>query len=623
MIPAVRHPAHSRHLDDIPASGRSQDKQRTVQRFTAPCAARASILHCMRTPGVVVVLVCMLLAQSGCGSVAAMCPPTVDLQSSHDNCGMCEHACGATEACVVGACGSCPLDQALCGGSCVNTDSDAMNCGSCGMACDPGNVCAAGQCQPPCDMTKLSSPIHDPWGTTWDGLERTPAALDVAAASCKAFGARLPTPSELYRVSATQSGIVGQSFQVNYLWSQAPDDKLNQAVIRLSDGGTSTLPAASMGAYRCVCSAPLPKTFTGVHCNGAPGSECFAVGAYNFDSKDRPALRKGAAVWECVNEHAHLADLPELVEAIHGGLPGSGAFISTADASSYYLSTEIRWTATGWSPPGDTTQVDLRTPAPFRCAAPKVGVSPNPNAIPNQFVGSMSSYKGETTDTAAAIWAAAHDACTSRGGHLPRATEHAELILQGLPNGSNAALWSADQTGYNGTQFLAAVNNWVSLDQRYSYVYTGGADGTASWAYKTDSRPFRCIYYPVDSTYVAPTACAGGCFSLMLTGNPAATMWFDSVDRGSMKVADAFADCASVGGHLPSERDFTEAIRAGLPNGSGGYLYTSDFSQLNFTVVIWTGLGSSAFVDQYSGNMTWSDPTPARPYRCMWTNELR
>lgn len=245
---------------------------------------------------------------------------------------------------------SCSQSESLCDNSCVATDSDAMNCGGCGIACNVGEACIASQCQVPCDATKLSSPIRDPWGMTWDGLERAPAALDVASASCKDFGGRLPTPTELYRVSATQSGVVGQSFHTNYLWSQAPDDKLNQAVIRLSDGGTSTQSATSSGAYRCVCPAVLPKTFTGAHCHGAPGSACFTLGAYNFDAADRPALRKSAAVWECTNERAHLADLPQLIEAIHAGLPGSNQFVSTADASDDHQSSQLRWNAVVWSP---------------------------------------------------------------------------------------------------------------------------------------------------------------------------------------------------------------------------------------------------------------------------------
>src|SRR5262249_50304532 len=161
----------------------------------------------------------------------------------------------------------------------------------CGSACATGDVCSFGECGPPCDPSMLMSPITDRWGVQWDGLERAPAALDAAAATCKAFGARLPTATELFRVAANQSGGVGQSFNTNYLWSLAPDNDLNEAVLRLSDGGTSTTAAASPAAYRCVCAAAAPKTFSDNRCNGQPGSACFKFGKYNIDSEDRPALR--------------------------------------------------------------------------------------------------------------------------------------------------------------------------------------------------------------------------------------------------------------------------------------------------------------------------------------------
>lgn len=41
---------------------------------------------------------------------------------------------------------SCPPDQALCGGTCIDTQSDPQNCGACGTVCDNGE-CAAGVCE--------------------------------------------------------------------------------------------------------------------------------------------------------------------------------------------------------------------------------------------------------------------------------------------------------------------------------------------------------------------------------------------------------------------------------------------------------------------------------------------
>jgi hypothetical protein len=591
-----------------------------------------------------------LIALAACGGGGAHCEdPTqtscsgtcVDTQSDHDSCGTCGHACMPAEVCANGACAPCPADQDICNGTCVDTSSDAMNCNGCGMACPMGDVCVAGACQPPCDPSMLMAKIDDPWGTSWDGLERPAAALDAAAVTCKAFGARLPTASELYRVAANQSGAVGMSFNTTFLWSLSADDKLNQATIRLSDGAWSSLPAASAQAYRCVCPAAAPRTFSGNRCNGDPSGECFELNGYNFDSKDRPALRKSAAVAECVFERAHLADAPQLASAIRAGLPGSGGFVQTADQSAYYATTMLKWTAAaGWEPNGNASYVDNRNAAPFRCAAPKQIVLPNPNMIANEFVPPLSKYKGETMDTAAAGWIAAHDACFKRGGHLPRSSEYAELIMQGMPNGTNANLWSADQDGYytdNMTvaNFLAEVNNWSGLDTRYNFAYTNAADQTATWAFKTGAFAFRCIYYPIDPAYAAPTSpanCFAGCFEVDLPGMTAAKMWFDSQDRTEASLGAAYDDCQKHGGVLASERDLSEAIRAGLPNGSAAmatpWLWTSDFAigggtTVNTTVVRWTN-SDTAFSDQYATYMTWASLAPtAYRYRCLWTNELR
>src|SRR5262249_47866314 len=158
---------------------------------------------------------------------------------------------------------------------------------------------------------------------------------------------------------------------------------------------------------------------------------------------------------------------------IKAGLPGSNALIATADSTAYAWRAQIKWSSSTWATTGNLAMLNLQTAAPFRCAAPKVLLAPNPNTIPNQFVTAQSPYKSETADTAMQAWATAHDTCFLRGGHLARAAELAELIEQGLPNGSATNIWTSDEAGYNGTQFLAEVLNWTALDQRFSFQYTG------------------------------------------------------------------------------------------------------------------------------------------------------
>jgi hypothetical protein len=535
-------------------------------------------------------------------------------------------------ALVLPGCGepsaTCAVEETSCNGTCADTRNDPAHCGGCGIACAAGEACTEGTCQVPCDASRLMAPIDDPWGASWDGLERTAATLDEADLDCAAFGGRLPTATEMYRVSASRSGAVGQSFHTNFLWSRTPNDRLTQVTTRLSDGGTSFATAAAPSAipYRCVCPAAVPRHFAGARCNGPAGSECFRWGPYHIDQADRPALRKSAALQECVSEHAHLADLPLLGAAIRAGLPGSNAFIATADGSNRDLTTAIRWTSAEWELATNVVGVGHTAPTPFRCAGTAMPTSPSASSVPDAFSAPLSPYRAESADRPAAGWAAAHDTCWRLGGHLPRATELAELIGQGLPMGSGAALWTSDQLGYTQApeptqQFLAAVLRWTGLDRRFPF---DPADGSAAWDYKTaapTAHPFRCIFYPIDPMFQPPATCNGGC-NVRSAGSPAVTIFFDQADRPAATVAAAMADCAQAGGYLASERDLTEAIRDGLPNGSGSYLNTWDVGQGNVTIVNWSGV-NRAFDDQYSSFMTWDSPATPRPYRCMWTNELR
>ncbi|MBT9558170.1 MAG: hypothetical protein IV100_19210, partial [Myxococcales bacterium] len=63
---------------------------------------------------------------------------------------------------------------------------------------------------------------RDSWGYVWDGLERQSATWDQARAYCVSKGGRLPTASELWRVSGAIASEIGNSYETNYLWSHTP-----------------------------------------------------------------------------------------------------------------------------------------------------------------------------------------------------------------------------------------------------------------------------------------------------------------------------------------------------------------------------------------------------------------
>ena len=74
-----------------------------------------------------------------------------------------------------------------------------------------------------------------------------------------------------------------------------------------------------------------------------------------------------------------------------------------------------------------------------------------------------------------------------------------------------------------------------------------------------------------------------------------------------------------------------EGIRAGLPNGTDAWLYTSDLmlgnqADLLIGIVKWAGTKTDyadVWTTDATSQSTWSWPYDARVYRCMWTNELR
>lgn len=581
--------------------------------------------------------VCKIACPGGQTECSGLCE---DLQSDDKNCGACGNACKTGEVCSNGQCTlNCATGETNCSGSCVNLETSSASCGSCGNACGANQECSAGQCVIAC-KTLLNQAIQDPWGFSWDGLERAAANFAAAKQTCEGIGGRLPTASEAYRVSATQSATVGQTIHTNHLWSLVPYNATSHVRVQLSTGTTTSAADTTSLNYRCVCPPPLPKAYVGGNCFGPVASACYGLDSdnkrYNVDQQDRPLLTKGGAIWECAFYRGHLARPLQLAEAIQQGIgQGSNTWLHTADDVHYSYDALLSWkdnatwvfqyigamNAMSWS--GTT---DLR---PFRCAGVNYDAGTHPT-VPDEFVGPLGGYKGETKDSAAAVsWVEAHDTCFARGGHLPTSTELGELIQQGLPGGSGTWLMTSDQVGWNGSGFLVAVKRWTGTEPSHPYAYPTDL----SWDYRHQTNKFRCIYYPVDTAFAGPpaTACNGGpCFTVTLGGTSGAKMWIDALDRAPpAKVTDAVNACRKAGGRLPSERDLTEAIRQGLPNGGTKDILTSDAeigdgsnSGLLVGVVKWSGVDKS-FTDQYATYSTWGWPQNAIPYRCMWTNELR
>lgn len=573
------------------------------------------------------------------------------------HCGDCTTACKPGEVCGDAHCTTtCPAEQTNCDGSCANFQTDSKHCGACGVTCGPDDECVDGQCVIAC-KSQLNQPITDRWGWSWDGLERAATTYPNAMATCASFRGRLPTASELYRVSATQSATVGQTINTNPLWSLAPLFPGSHARIRLSDAALVSDPAGNQSStnYRCVCPPVLPKAYVGGNCFGdADTNPCVTLGdeakRHNIDSKDRPVLPKGAAAWECAFYGGHLASSTTMVEAIQQGVGnGTGQWLHVGNEVRNDLGALLQFIGDGKdfrleslpTMPANSAAWDTPTTAhAFRC----VGENFTPNPLP-AIAGEWSESprrKMEASDFPLSNQLDATVACFDKGGHLPSTVELNELVVQGLPAGSGTFLWTSDQTGFDGQVFTVSVVRWKGVELEHLY---GGAD--MGWGSKNaEMRPYRCLYYPIDASYMGPgeASCKGGCTTIAMPGNLGAKMWFDSMDRPGANLTNAIDACQKLGGHLPSERDMTEAIRAGLPNGVGptSFLFASDILLGNCGngtadscgkppnvltgVVQWTGTDPN-YDNRWNSTSTtpatWSWSTDVHAFRCMWTNELR
>jgi plastocyanin len=85
-----------------------------------------------------------------CASPLLLCGGAcVDRQTDSSHCGACGVACPAAARCTNGSClgcGACTIGRTCCGTACVDLNADQNHCGSCGTTCPVGRPCTAGTC---------------------------------------------------------------------------------------------------------------------------------------------------------------------------------------------------------------------------------------------------------------------------------------------------------------------------------------------------------------------------------------------------------------------------------------------------------------------------------------------
>ncbi|MEZ4365757.1 MAG: hypothetical protein R2939_05655 [Kofleriaceae bacterium] len=483
----------------------------------------------------------------------------------------------------------------------------------------------------PCADGLVAPATEDSFGLVWDGLERTATTLAQATVDCESFGGRLPTATEVHRASAQQSGDVGETFDTAPLWTQVPADELTQVASRLSDGAASEVAASAATAYRCVCAPPGPPLFSGQRCSGPASAPCVAVGERNMDARDRPAMRHSSALWECAHDLGHVADPTTLIEASYAGVTGSNAFLQTSDRQRYDTSTAVRWSGTNpWSSvafggSGGYSSIDLEAAAPFRCVGPSVAYASHPNPVDGGFTPATGRHPRRRRPRG------------ERMGRRPRRLHHRRRPPRTVRRDRRGALrrprrrqrHRAVDRGSVRLQRSQLPRRHPALDrprrslpvplrqrlglERRVGVQARRGDGAV---------PVRLL--PARPRLRRADHLRGGCFAVVLAGAEPGRMWFDSIDRPALALGPAVAACAAEGGRLASERDLTEAIRAELPGGMSMIeRWTSEFGNTQVNTVLWTD-GDTAFDDTSVGGWIGRDPPQTlRPYRCMWTNEVR
>ncbi len=489
--------------------------------------------------------------------------------------------------------------------------------------------------------------VVDAWGFAWDGQMRAPSTWANASAACASDGGRLPTVTELTRVShgATGTGEVSDGLETNWHWAITPFIAgTRYMAVRLDTGANSqSAQPAELQRYRCVWPDRTSPAFDGNKCHGPPGAECFAStaegGRFHADKLDRPAVSWWVAVNECAFYNARVARAVTYAELIQAGLPnGSGpgsSWIWTADRGGFngtsFLFVLLRWTGVQTAFDGTHTAfVDWNYNAEghtagFRCVGLKDDLGPYKGTVTDEFVDAgRTRLKSTTTESALEPWVATLDRCFAAGGHIPSLADWTALVQAGLPRPNNAEYshTSDAEFGTSGGQVAYnAVVTWSQTAPAFTAVYTP----FSTWASRANNQRGRCVWYPLDPTYAGPSeaTCNGGCFTKVIEANGQThRFWVDRFDRTPAKFGDAIRACHQAGGHLMSFSEYAELIRAGLPNGSNTWSWTSDWARYDHTFTVrWTAT-AAGWDNVVNANVTPTATTTTAPYRCLWSNEL-
>ncbi len=242
------------------------------------------------------------------------------------------------------------------------------------------------------------------------------------------------------------------------------------------------------------------------------------------------------------------------------------------------------------------------------CVKSNAGVS-NGNAYPYEVVdpwGLVWDFMQRPTKT----YAEADALCKSYGGRLPSRNE----IFRNNHTSGVGGIGDLYQTSYLWT------------DESFPAVYTRTrlSDGARD-SNSADKSPFRCVWDPEERPIIMTGVNCNGlpsdsdqCIHITMGDSRThVTYTVDREDRATLPWHVAQQECRKMGGRLPSANELVTLVLAGLPNGSGSNLWTSDnIYNYNPLVFKWSGTQNSSYA--FNSNWTYVDRTSFNKYRCVY-----
>jgi hypothetical protein len=321
-----------------------------------------------------------------------------------------------------------------------------------------------------------------------------------------------------------------------------------------------------------------------------------------WDGANRAASSYDAARLDCDGIRARLPLVTQAYRVRSGTLAPLPGITNTEAWTSAWVNTTTQY-AIDFSD-GTTSDVPVIETREYRCVCPAPD-TPGFSAgdclglLGNEcFTVPFQNLNVDNQDRPRLEKQAALRECNALGGRLPTLGELGGAVDLLLPNGTNEALFVANDMS---TSDSAAI-------QFQDPDWSASSGGFTRWDYVDDTW-FRCAGWKLQPT-PNPITIAGA-FVSERSGRK-----LDGADRAPLPFDEAVQACWLAGGHLAMSTELAEMIIEGAGNGSTASVQTADHSTPSNTLgLAWS---QEAVRWSYPGNIASEAKTTARVFRCIY-----